>query len=43
MEYGASGDVLIAKYHGAWLIVGNGYLSWLATIPLKVMADQHEI
>jgi len=33
------GDVISMKYHGAWLMVDNGYLSWLVTVPPFARSD----
>jgi hypothetical protein len=43
-EKNHDGQVVEAKYKGAWLIVDNGYLNWAVTVPpLKVSSDQREI
>lgn len=44
LERGSGGNVVAAKYRGAWLLVDNGYLSWPTTIPpIKVSTDRREI
>jgi len=33
LEWGVNGTVIDVQYKGAWLIVDNGYLNWLTTVP----------
>ena len=32
-EYGAYGNIVDAMYQGPWIMVNNGYLHWLTTVP----------
>jgi DDE superfamily endonuclease len=43
-ERNSVGEVVRAKYRGAWLIVDNGYLNWSTTIPpIKRTCNRAEI
>jgi hypothetical protein len=43
-ERNSIGEVVKAKYRGAWLIVDNGYLNWSTTIPpIKRTCNRAEI
>ncbi len=43
-ETNASGNIVMAKYQGPWLIVDNGYLNWPTTVPpIKQTCSRQEI